>query len=362
VRNQREISSTRRRPQAELEVGIGYAPAHHGEILQGVFEDDAGRLRRALVTLPEPTKGSRAVFYPSEQHWGVVGTPELTKVRRAALLALREFSRHPSPAKGGQIHITSDVPRGIGMGSSTSDVTATIRAVADYHGVALSREEVGRLAVLAECASDSIMIDDRVVLFAQRDGVVLETLGHRLPPMIVVGCDAQPGIRVDTLTFRPAEYDDREIGAFQVLRAALRRAVATEDVQLLGRVATASARINQRFLPKSVLDDLLGLCLHLRGSGIQVAHSGTVVGLIFDARLPGVEESARQCVRRIEEMGLTLSTVIGADPARMGVTEPNRPAPTAAPLSPGLPPSPGLPVSWAAGADASGNEQRVPAR
>jgi uncharacterized protein involved in propanediol utilization len=290
---------------------VGWAPAHHGELLQGVFEDGSGRLCRGLVTLPEPGRGTRAVFYPSQSHWGVVGTPELTKVRRAALLALREFCTHPAPAKGGQVEITTDVPRSIGMGSSTSDVAATIRAVADYHGVALSREEVGRLAVLAECAADSVMIDDRVVLFAHRDGVVLETFGPRLPPMVVVGCDTMPGVRVDTLGLQPAEYDEREIGAFGVLRAAVRRAVATEDVALLGRVATASARINQRFLPKPGLEDLLELCEGLGGCGVQVAHSGTVAGLIFDARRPGVDEAVERCVVGVEERGLVLTALIG---------------------------------------------------
>jgi uncharacterized protein involved in propanediol utilization len=302
--------------RADAGVGIGWAPAHHGELLQGVFEDGTGRLCRALVTLPQPERGSRATFHPSQHHWGVVGTPELAKVRRAAARALREFSTHPATAKGGQIEITSDVPRGIGMGSSTSDVTATIRAVADYHGVSLSPEDVGRLAVLAECASDSIMIDDRVVLFAHRDGVVLENFGHRLPPMIVVGCNTEPGgAVVDTLELQPAEYDDGEAGAFQVLRAALRRAVATGDVALLGRVATASARINQRFLPKRDFDFLVDLCRRYEACGLQVAHSGTVAGVIFDPRRPGAHDRARDCASRLQDAGLELTALIGVEPA-----------------------------------------------
>ncbi|GIG56166.1 kinase [Longispora fulva] len=307
-----ELRSTK--VSAEFGIGKGYAPAHHGELLQGMFRDASGGLRRALVTLPQTTRGTRAVFRPSQNHWGVVGSPGLTKVRRAAVLALREFAGRPGAAKGGHIEIVSDVPVGIGMGSSTSDVTAAIRAVADYHGVTLSREELGRLAVLAECASDPVMIDDRVVLFAHRDGVVLETLGHRLPPLLVVGCDTRPGDSVDTDRFPPAEYGDREIGFFGVLLAALRRALATEDVALLGRVATASARINQRFLPKDNLEALLELCLAHGGAGIQIAHSGTVAGLIFDARSPDAPDAAVRCSARIEAMGLVLTTVIGAPP------------------------------------------------
>jgi uncharacterized protein involved in propanediol utilization len=264
--------------------------------------------------MPMPGRGSRAIFYPSQSHWGVVSPPGLTKARRAAVFTLREFAAHPAPAKGGRVEITSNVPQGIGMGSSTSDVTAVIRAVADYHGVSLSREEVGRLAVLAEVASDSVMIDDRVVLFAHRDGVVLETFGHRLPPMVVIGCDMDPGRAVETLALTLADYSDREAGEFQVLRGALRRAIATEDVALLGKVATASARINQRYLPKPGLEELIELSRRHGGAGVQIAHSGTVAGLVFDARQPGLDLDG--CAVRIKELGFAVTDVIEPTPAQ----------------------------------------------
>lgn len=309
---------------ANVRVGVGRAPAHHGELLQGMFDDTEGRLRRGLVTLPCPPRGSRAEFRPSHSHWGIVGTPDRTLVRRAAILALARFSTSPAPAKGGTIEIISDVPHGIGMGSSTADVAATLRAVADYHGMTLPGEEVGRLAVLAECASDSIMIDDQVVLFGHREGVVLESLGHRLPRMVVVGCDTAPGTGgVATLGHRPAEYDDRELGMFQVLRGALRRAVATGDVPLLGRVATASARINQRFLPKPVLDDLIELCRRHGGHGVQIAHSGTVAGLIFDSDTAESTDVVPKTVAGLEALGCVTTAIIDTDatPAEPTVTE-----------------------------------------
>lgn len=295
-------------------VGVGYALAHHGELLQGAFEDEAGRWRRALVTLPLPGWGSRAVFHPG-RHDDVAARPELTKSRRAVALTLGELRGRTSPAPCGWIEITSNVPHGVGMGSSTSDVTATIRAVADHHGIALSHEDVGRLAVQAESAADSIMFDDRVTLFAHRDGMVLETLGYRLPPLAVVGANTDPGTSVDTLRRPPADYSDDELAWFRVLRASLRRAIATDDVALLGRVATASARINQRFLPKPCLPDLIELSRRLGAAGVQVAHSGTVAGLIFDARRPGIEDTVAECRVGIELLGLPVTAVIGIDRA-----------------------------------------------
>ncbi|HST46941.1 GHMP kinase [Jatrophihabitans sp.] len=307
------------RPEAGPDVGVGYAPAHHGELLQGMFRDPAGQPRRALVTLPQPGRGTRAAFHPSYSHGGVLGPPEMTKVRRAAMLTLRAFANHPAAAKGGRVEISSNIPRGVGMGSSTSDVTATIRAVADFHGVQLAEDEVARLAVLAECASDSIMIDDRVVLFAHRDGVVLETFGHRLPPMFVLSCDTEPAARVDTLRLRPADYDESEVANFGVLRAALRRAVALADTALLGRVATASARINQRYLPKPHLELLVRLCLDYGGCGIQVAHSGTVAGLLFDALVPDAEGRLRRCAAELHaaaaELGIAVTGLFGVSAA-----------------------------------------------
>jgi uncharacterized protein involved in propanediol utilization len=303
-------------------VGIGFAPAHHGELLQGMFLDEAGVPHRALVTLPQPALGTRATFRPSYTHGGVLGPPELIKVRRAAILTLGQLPGYRSPAKGGQIEITSTVPRGIGMGSSTSDVTATIRAVADSHGHPLTKEEVARLAVLAECASDSVMIDDQVVLFAQREAAVLETFGQQLPPILVLGCDTAPEEKVDTLRLTPAPYDSSEIARFGVLRAALRRAVAKSDVPLLGRVATASARINQRYLPKPHLELLLQLGEQHGGCGIQVAHSGTVAGLIFDARTEHVAERIERCAEALDRAGLPVTQVI--DPSGRGGLPPAR--------------------------------------
>jgi uncharacterized protein involved in propanediol utilization len=101
----------------------------------------------------------------------------------------------------------------------------------------------------------------------------------------------------------------------------MRRAIATDDVALLGRVATASARINQRFLPKVMLEPLLELCLAHEGCGIQVAHSGTVAGLIFDPRRPGITDRVRECIRRMEELGLILTALIGVEPAPTADTQ-----------------------------------------
>jgi uncharacterized protein involved in propanediol utilization len=298
--------------ESRLTQGVGFASAHHGEILQGVFYDDKGKLRRGLVTLRFVELGSRATFYPYSMWTEIVSPPGMLKARRAASLAMEELATDHSPVIGGYMDISSNVPRGMGMGSSTADVTAAIRAIADFHGVTPSADKISKIAVRAEWASDPIMIDDEAVLFAQREGVVLETFGHRLPGMIVVGCNADPGVAcIDTLALTPAMYNVSDIEHFSFLRAELRVAVVNGDVARLGMVATCSALISQRFLPKPALEFLLDVCRSCGGCGVQVAHSGTVAGVIFDSRDHRVAASVERCIRQIEKAGLPLTGVIG---------------------------------------------------
>ncbi|MFJ7206023.1 GHMP kinase [Streptomyces sp. NPDC098789] len=287
-----------------LPTGAGYAPCHHGEILQGVFLDGAGRRCAGLVTLPMAGPGSRATFVrrPGTEPGELSVVPaDRTKAAGAAALAVAECAeRAGQPPCGGELWLTGDVPVGLGMGSSTSDVIAAVRAVADAYGLRLSAETVARLAVRAELACDPLMCDGRPVLFAQREGRVLEVLGPRLPPLVVVGCALGGGAPVDTLALNVPEPGDDDVRAGERLRGLLRRAVATGDVRLLGRVATASARRGQRVLGHPEFDALCGIARRAGAVGVQIAHSGAVAGVLFDPAAPGLRHRVRGCLRALD--------------------------------------------------------------
>ncbi|MFG2993484.1 GHMP kinase [Streptomyces sp. NPDC048257] len=288
--------------------GAGRASCHHGEILQGVFLDAGGRRCAGLVTLPMSGLGSRAEFTrrpgtPPEQLTVLPG--DRTKAARAAALAVAECAlRRREPPCGGELRITGDIPVGLGMGSSTSDVIAVVRAVADSYGMRLAPDTVARLAVRAELACDPLMLDARPVLFAQREGRVLEVLGPCLPPLVVVGCALGGGAPVDTLSLPVRAYDDTDVRAFERLRGLLRRAVATGDAALLGRVASASARQGQRLLGHPEFDTLADIARRLGAVGVQIAHSGAVAGLLLDPAAPGLRHRVRSCVRALESNGI----------------------------------------------------------
>ncbi len=298
--------------------GTGHASCHHGEILQGVFLDATGRRCAGLVTLPMTGMGSRAEFTrrpgtPPEQLTVLPG--DRTKGARAAALTVAECARRRlEPPCGGELRITGDIPVGLGMGSSTSDVIAVVRAVADSYGTRLAPGTVARLAVRAELACDPLMLDARPALFAQREGRVLEVLGPRLPPLVVVGCALGGGAPVDTLALPVRTYGDSDVRAFERLRTLLRRAVATGDAALLGQVASASARRGQQLLCHPEFDTLVGIGRRLGALGVQIAHSGAVAGLLLDPAAAGLRHRIRGCVRALDSNGIAATRVFTTFP------------------------------------------------
>jgi uncharacterized protein involved in propanediol utilization len=280
--------------------GIGRAIAHHGELIQGVFEDDHGRLHRALVTLPLVRLRSQATF--TKEGGADVGvTPQhRTKAAQAARLTLAHLGH---PGATGALSIASSIPIGHGYGSSTADVVASIRAVSAAHGVKLRPSTVCRIAVAAEQASDAVAYEDHAVLFAQREGIVLEEFGGSVPPLLVVGFKANGGEPIDTLRLAPARYGSEEIQLFRVVRGLMSRAIRFQDPSLLGRAATISAQVSQRHLPKQHFDIALDIANRNGACGVQVAHSGSLIGIMLDLSQKEARHKATAIAAAVDAIG-----------------------------------------------------------
>lgn len=269
---------------------------------------------RALVTLPRPDRGSVAVFRPMPG--SDVPLTVTDEWRRKACAAARLTAERLTGAPlGGVLRVYGDLPPGRGLGSSTSDVTAAVRAVADSLDAVLADDVVAEIAVAAEGAADSVMFGGPPVLFAHRAGSVLERLPS-LPPLLVVGCDtgrAEAG--VDTLAHPLPDYTPEEAAHFPVLLDALRAALRAGDAAGVAEVADASARINERFLPKPGIDAIRAAGERTGSLGLQVAHSGTVVGLLFDDLDPVAPNRAARCAELLRDDGFgdvsVFSTVRG---------------------------------------------------
>jgi uncharacterized protein involved in propanediol utilization len=129
-------------------------------------------------------------------------------------------------------------------------------------------------------ASDSVMFD-LPVLFAQTCGVTIDRYDKQLPAFSVIGFDSAPGSTIDTLEMERPVHDQEDLDTFALLRSGLRRAIHTGDAKLLGKVASASTRIAMKHNPNSRIQDVMAAAEHWGCLGVQVAHSGTVAGIMI---------------------------------------------------------------------------------
>ncbi|MFZ5876137.1 MAG: hypothetical protein ACOYXU_06970 [Nitrospirota bacterium] len=254
-------------------------PGSCGELVQGVV--DGVRLH---VSCPV-NRYTWATWRPMRYHVAYG-----QKVRQALA------SAGGSTAFVNGLKMTSHLHHGIGMASSTADIGAAVGLwLAMSHGT-VNAEVVARLALAVE-PTDGVLFDG-IVLFDHRHGSVLEQWGSP-PPIEVVA--VQVGEPVDTVEFN--ERDRAAVSRSQtrsILHAfdLVRRGLARRDPASIGQGATLSAFCHQNILPKPALEPLLRLALEEGGYGVNVAHSGSLVGLLLP---PGGYDRERMA-RRIAEL------------------------------------------------------------
>lgn len=192
----------------------------------------------------------------------------------------RAALRHIGTSHGARVAVRSALPRGKGMASSTADVAGAIVATALSLGVDLDPPTVARLALGVEPTDGSVF--PGVALFDHREGRLYEPLGEP-PPLAIVALDF--GGEVDTLRFnavdRSALLRSLEPEAAEAL-ALVRRGIATGRLDLVGRGATLSALANQHVLPKPQLPSVLAFAAEVGALGVNVGHSGTVIGVLLE--------------------------------------------------------------------------------
>ena len=253
-------------------VGHGRCCGSFGELLQGALP---GEDLDFLVTLPI-RRWSHATFRASPESGEVcVIPPEKTKAREVARRTLAMCGLPP----GGLLTVTSQLPEGKGLASSTADMVAAVRAVCAAHGWAARPPAIERLLRGIE-PSDGVMYAG-VVAYHHRQVRLRRRLGP-LPDLAILAVDE--GGAVDTLAFNrlPRRFAAEDKEEYAALLSRMEQALATRDVAEVGRISTRSAQLHQRRLPKRRLDDVLAVSEEVGGLGVGVTHSGTCLGILVD--------------------------------------------------------------------------------
>jgi uncharacterized protein involved in propanediol utilization len=252
------------------------AYTHACEVLQGAVWRSDG-VHRLLYSLRALTLWTKVELISTPGQGLSVNPPDATKTLFAVHLLLNCLGL---PEPDVEIRLITNIPCGKGMGSSSCDILAALRAIISLLHIQIPEETLAKLIVEAEEASDSSILS-REAIFRHREGRVEEYLEGTPPIVHIVVIDTLPESCVLTNSMQRARYSEEQLRTYDVLIARLRRAFRNSDAKDFGAVATASARISQQFLPKPHLEDLIKLAHDVNGHGVAVAHSGTVVAMIL---------------------------------------------------------------------------------
>ena len=227
-----------------------------GELAQGFFRGEP-----ILITCPIE-KFSTAVV--SDEFAGVDGLGSKSKKILGNVLKIfgvKDF-------KFG-VRLTSELPRGKGMASSSADMAAVAQAVALSFGKKFSPEELGKLCAQIE-PTDGIFFAG-VVAMNPLTGRLVKKIRAREKFQIAV---FDYGGEVDTLKF-----NRRSDFVFPKL-----------DDEINFELVKNSALANQKILFKRGLEELMNFAKNLGAVAVNVAHSGTVARIFFHAGDSRVDE------------------------------------------------------------------------
>ncbi|WZL71780.1 hypothetical protein QBE52_11740 [Clostridiaceae bacterium 35-E11] len=254
-------------------------PASCGELLQGEIGD-----------------GEKLISYPIDRYSVVV--LEETKKRRnmyrkkkaiQAIYKTLDYFQEPHII-GDHIgvHITSRIPVAKGMASSTADIAATAVATAALLGKTLSEDTLAQICADIEPTDSTIFKE--WTLFDHLKGVRIKSFewNPKLDVLVLEGRD-----RLNTVNFRKHDFKALRMKNKSKVEEAYKvfqQSFTKKDYALLGKAATMSSLANQNILPKRHLEDIIESAVKVGCYGVNVAHSGTVIGILFDPKKVDKEE------------------------------------------------------------------------
>lgn len=246
------------------------APGTCGELVQGALDG-----QDFLVNCPIDLYSFATVKTHPEPGLHISSPGKFSKIRDTLLLASEQHGLQLAH----QLNVFSDIPRGKGMASSSADITAAFTAVNEHCGVAMAPECFS--TVVTEIEPSDCVNFPGIAHLNHLTGHLFESLPvPRGLKVLIVDC----GGNVDTITFNRVQarqiYKTHEAYLRDTVFT-LKKGLHTGDLEAVAFAATCSAKLNQQIMFKPQFDKLLELALSSGALGVNCAHSGTVLGVLY---------------------------------------------------------------------------------
>jgi L-threonine kinase len=281
----------------KLAVTRAKAPGTCGELMQGAIDG-----HDFLVNCPiNLFSHAELEFLPSADR--LVGDLNaFSKIRDAVNL----LSDHYDIELGHRISVWSDIPRGKGMASSSADISAALECVCKACELAISPQQLAWIVTEIE-PSDCVHFPG-IAHVNHLTGELLESMpAPENLRVLAVDC----GGEIDTIAFdrerARAVYRQRQGYLREALRL-LKCGLRDGDARSLAEAATRSAELSQSIHYKPQFADLVRCTREVGALGVNCAHSGTVLGVLYR----GSSELEERLYKTIFEAFGSDLTIVGA--------------------------------------------------
>lgn len=249
----------------------GMCPASCGEFVQGIIDDEEYLCSYAIDMYSKVYIEEKLI--------------DINLGRRKSRLAIEKvFEKFNLPkkyTKNISLNIDSNIPVGKGMASSTADIGATIKATLSLIDKDLSSEEICKLAAEIE-PTDSIFIDKNSI-FNPLSGTVIKYLGNLTNAKVII---LEPNKMLDTMKIRlRKDYNTLKIENREIIKrsfAILEEGIKSDNLSLVGEACTLSSLANENIEKKEYLSEIIKISKKCGAYGVNIAHSGTVIGILID--------------------------------------------------------------------------------
>lgn len=248
------------------------APGACGELVQGTINNI-----NFLITCPINIF-SYVTVELNKQDFITINDPKRKKVIKAVNSTMSHIL---GKRQGATITVNSEIPIGKGLASSTADITAACVATAHVLNYKISYEEIAKIALSIE-PTDGLFYPG-IVAFDHVKGNYYQKIGDAIPIDILI---FDFGGTVDTIAFNQrkdlGEKNQSNEKQIKYAYELIRKGLMDKNPALVGEGATISSLLNQSILYKPHLEDIADLVINLGALGINVAHSGTIFGILLE--------------------------------------------------------------------------------
>lgn len=188
------------------------------------------------------------------------------------ILKLWDYEAH---YKNFDIEMNSQIPYGKGLASSTADLCAVYYCLLKLFNKEFNEEELIEQCIKIE-PTDSIIFK-KMTLFDYKRGLYRKTMGDYISYNIL----AFEGNKVvDTVEFNKKNLPS--LSDVDDLLPILEEAIKEKNLEKLAYVSTESIVRNQKRLQYEFLQQVINIKNKTSGLGIIGAHSGNVLGIIYE--------------------------------------------------------------------------------